>query len=85
MKKRINVTQRDIDAGSSRDPHHCPIAIAANRALRSTSVSVGSGAMFWGVYVGHEALLPLEARRFIRNLDDGGYAEPFSFEIEVPS
>ena len=82
----IQVTQNDIDKGRSWESQSCPIAQALLR-MGYTDVSVGTedcGFQKKNVY--YTALLPAEAKAFIREKelgDDDHDPQPFHFEIHA--
>ena len=79
MIYKIEVTQADIDEGSSGEPESCPIALAAQRTMnKPVSVyrkTMGTGRLRWP--------LPKAAIEFVDRYDAGAYVEPFSFEVEL--
>lgn len=85
MRLTIEVTQRDIDAGTPCKSGDCPIARAMSRAgLRRVAVNEDD------IYFDHGdgergfRLLPRAAEEFIMAFDHGRAVHPFEFEIEVP-
>ena len=89
MKKRIDVTQSDIDAGQRDSVDDCPIAIAASRCLGVTCAAFGKTIDFRdsrGFFDGY-AVTPQEVRDFISAFDSfgRGAVKPMSFDLEVPN
>lgn len=82
----ITVTQDDINLGEKGKCNSCPIALAAQRALHTDAVTVGSAAIFGKMTEQGEFEdiyeLPPEARDFIVTFDDPFREyemEPFTF------
>ncbi len=87
VQLHVNVTQGDINKGVPSSECLCPIALAANRAVRQA----GLGARL--VRVNRVKLmisraapksLPPEARRFIDEFDyyGGRWVKPFGFDFD---
>jgi hypothetical protein len=85
----ISVTQDDIDHGRQASCEQCPIARAIARAMPRWAPVVGSrevslrccglGDAIYDLY------LPPSARGFVRRFDEGKWAAPFTFTLEVPT
>ena len=78
------MTQADIDGGDRARPSSCPIALAMRRVF-GDHAEVGIN-HFWPYYdewpkEAVAGVLPKQARRFVREFDDGRSVEPFSFEV----
>ena len=90
QKILVAVSPEDIEAGKQwfsdvegmiNRSTVCPIALALTSVVTAPVNVSGNG----GCYIGNHVLtLPLEARKFIIGFDDEGYAQPFSFELELP-
>lgn len=85
----INVTAECIANGKPYRSQCCPIALAVKNIFPDARMSVGPGT----IYVSFPGLLimdvyfndrrfdvPLIARKFMREFDQGNPVEPFSFE-----
>lgn len=85
-KITVNVTQEDIDNGEPDDCSECPVALAIWRELP----------LFRGVRVNRDGIylvdmdnrvyerdFPHGVLNFIGLFDEGGYVEPFSFELDL--
>lgn len=83
---KIEVTQEDIDHGWRGSTCLCPISRAAARAFQCSvfvgldHLSVGHPAERPQDWTKHD--LPLAARAFIEDFDNGLPCEPFTFETE---
>lgn len=77
----VNVTQEDIDAGRRCAPCFCPIALAASRAT-GEPITVTARSLW--IYDERILSLPTNATDFMFRFDRGGYAVPFSFDIDWP-
>ena len=79
MAVTITVTQEDIDQGIRESYYSCPIARAAERALKwrvmvyTDTILVGDS--------GCDYKLPESAQEFISRFDTGKPVKPFSFEV----
>lgn len=73
----IKVTQEHIDKGERGSSCNCPIAMAIGE-LTLSPVSVG-GAVVCTRLVNYP--LPVSARLFICEFDNGGHVKPFEFEL----
>lgn len=83
MKKRVNVTQKDISEGLREDCFACPIAQAVRRVIGPCRwFAVGNLDVWFGAI---PVSLPVEAKKFINRFEGYQKVEPFSFEMEVPN
>ncbi|KKN16774.1 hypothetical protein LCGC14_0972360 [marine sediment metagenome] len=82
-KLEINITKEDIEGGIRRNHTTCPIAIATKRAFkRKRIVSVDRfNLRFTANRVKEVIVLPLKAKNFISNFDNGCKVKPFKFVI----
>lgn len=89
MSTTINVTAEHIAQGVQAECTRCPIALAIGEALPdATYVSVNLRAIELTdgpheVYL--QDPLPIRARAFIREFDNGWPVRPFSFELPYPA
>ena len=81
MKKKINVTKRDIQLGEKDNALDCPVALAVKRHLPSRCLQVGSETVTFDC---GSIFLPESAREFIHRFDTGKRVKPFSFTLEIP-
>ncbi len=88
MKKRICVTEKDIQKGEAACCNRCPVALALHRELGAeyfVGLLIGSG---WVAFVadrGEDSLrLPVSCGDFAFRFDCGLAVEPFEFELDVP-
>lgn len=87
-KKRIVVTQADIDLGERKSYCDCPVARAVKRAFRVRNgrpVSVRHEGIFVGDPTDPQmwfAITPRALDRFITRFDDGKAVAPFEMELE---
>jgi hypothetical protein len=81
VKLKIEVTYEDIDLGQPGDPHRCPIARAATRALGADAVVVVG---IISLPHGPPITLPKEAHEFYLEFDEYHPVAPFTFEVEAP-
>ena len=72
---KIVVSQLHIDAGSPVDTNKCPIALSLRDMGFIIHVSRNK------VSLTKEYELPLSARRFLVDFDDGKNVQPFSFHL----
>lgn len=83
IKYEVEVTQRDIDEGKTRDCTHCPVALAIARAMGLPEVHVAHD-FFVAASGGPEIKLPPEVSIFIRQFDLREPVSPFTFELTIP-
>ena len=80
---RICVTQEDIKRGKRHSATRCPIARAATAATR-TDCGVGMNTLY--IYQKNvetiDILLPVNARNFRHDFDNGLCVEPIEFEVD---
>ena len=81
MIKVIEVTQEDIDRGVRKESCQCPIALALQRCTGYLWAAGPLEACRIGV-ADSDVEFPRDAKRFIRNFDDGLPVQPFSFEYD---
>lgn len=83
---KIEVTQEDIDSGERRCEGGCPIAMAVSRAFGFCRVVVKTlNCCVWAENRTSLPLyfsLPMAARQFIQNFDNGEGVDPFTFDLE---
>ena len=81
MKKKITVTQGDIERGIPCRSGECPVSVAMQRAFKSyCKVGTDYALVFdRNKEVKHSA----QVRNFIRRFDAGKKVKPFSFEVEL--
>lgn len=92
LKLKVQVTQADIDDGEVAKCQRCPVALATQRALRSsflrTDLARDFRALTWGYRFyeyGPKHNWPLIVSGFIMQFDWNRFnARPFEFEIEIP-
>ena len=76
---KITVTQDDIDNGIRRSCRDCPIALALRRRFPSADIHVDG----YGIAIEDgRAFVPLLARRFADDFDNGRPVCPFELEID---
>lgn len=85
----ITVTQKHIDHGIPASGSGCAIALALLDAFPgATDTCVGDYAgVFYSGSVSDDdvwALLPADARVFVRDFDDGLDVQPFTFTLDIP-
>ena len=77
----VNVTQEDINNGTSGDYDRCPIALAIARELPGSDPSVSDEVHLLGEgYCGH-ACQPSEAEEFVISFDLGRPVSPLTFKL----
>jgi len=84
----IDVTEEDIKAGIPKDSSHCPIALAATRAIIETfnvtpiSVEV-EGSIIFALDAGEIYYVEDKVKfySFIESFDSGYIVEPFMLEV----
>ena len=83
MKKKIEVTAKDISNGICGHNSSCPIALAFKRTLEGAEVEVNYR---FDSIIGEWIPVPLPVRaiRFIKAFDHEKPVKPFSFYINVP-
>ena len=82
----IEVTQDDIDRGHPRRRDCCPIALAIDRVVDPSSLSIThKSARFMGSATYRDGVydLPMAAERFQLRQDTGWSVEPFQFRLDV--
>lgn len=83
MKESIEVivTREDIEKGVPESDELCPVALAVKRLFGFDWVYVGIGGCFIDIdnSEGKRFSLPIEARDFIRDFDNGKEVNPFIF------
>lgn len=79
MKKRVIVTQRDIDNGYQGIFAGCPVALASRRAFPGKSISVGPRII---IIDGFSFPMPDKALRFIADFYCGKHVSPFQFTLK---
>lgn len=75
----IQVTQKDIDAGSRLKSHCCPIARAGRRAFNGHLCLVDDDLRVVFDGAAHWYGMPDIARKFVACFDNDGDVEPFEF------
>lgn len=86
---KINVTQRDIEAGQRGNCNLCPGARAINRRLKRgllVDVFPGTVRFYDGKFGGPlcSRFLPPEMTIWIRRFDNLLKVQPISFELDIP-
>ena len=82
MKKKITVTQGDIETGIPNLPLDCPISLAMRkRGLEYCVIKVFAHRRFG--FGPDKIRLPVKAQSFIKRFDAGKKVKPFSFEVEL--
>jgi hypothetical protein len=90
VKKKIQVTQDDIDSGKRRVMEGCPIHLAIVRAApMGFTIGVGFNDVFFERNVdgdGSVSEMPPNARKWRDLFDERGRkaVKPFSFRLSVP-
>lgn len=91
MKLNINVTQKHIDASKRLSKCHCPIAFAVVEEAVNHGAMISARGVMAMASIDHEKgrlhfnnlnlefPLPLKARQFIRDRDEGNPVGPFNF------
>jgi len=83
MKKRINVTTKDIMTGDVKNRRLCPVALAVKRHCKdSFGIVVESTCIFFNPIRGF--YLPQIAVDFIEKFDSERPVSTFSFELGIP-
>jgi len=86
MRKRINITARDIALGQREGAsvgRNCPVARAAKRAFHTDKVWVSTHYLYAERVVGLMEL-PRSATRFMEDHSHGRPTAPFIFRVDVP-
>lgn len=93
MRIQVDITKADVKKGERGNYYACPVALALNRALRSTPANLGIvGATFVSYVVGgdlRKVSLPKQVVDFIDKIDqkkitkDSRGFEPFSFTLNL--
>lgn len=90
MRKKISVTQKDIDMGVQESCTNCPAAIACKREGLSDVrvfgdvVSYSNGKdYFHGEFKCNDAKVPRSLLRFIKRFDAGKPVRQFSFFLDI--
>lgn len=79
LKRRIIVTQADIDQGTPRSPDWCPVACALRRTYRDTECSMGVTMLtVKGRSFKHHNL---RLAKWVERFDSGEAVKPFSFYL----
>ena len=75
----INVLQRDIANGVSRNPERCPIALATNRRLKHSGVT----ACFEGIGTDDGTIYAVsrDVEQFMTDFDEGRPVQPSRFTL----
>jgi hypothetical protein len=85
--KIINVTREHINNGVRGSGKMCALALSIQEQTDMKEAWVGPFSGVWpslGAYTGGRGIpLPVEARKFICDFDDGKPVQPFSFELDV--
>lgn len=85
----VTVTREHIDQGEQRSCSNCPIALAFDAAIPDaldSSVTGGYASVWTDLRRVVTYELPIEAREFIQDFDEGSPVSPFTFEAEeLPS
>jgi hypothetical protein len=86
---KIQVTQKNIDAGTAGSCTRCPIALAitdvgpkVHPGFRYVTVGDDYVCVYCDGYRRYEYKLPLEAKMFIRDVDALKPVNPIEFELE---
>lgn len=77
MRINVEVTAEDIKRGIKVDCLNCPIALALDRCGQPDASVSDSDVEIDGRFI----RMPLDARRFVQDFDDGKPVEPFAFEL----
>ena len=82
MKRKVVVSQQNIDEGAPGQPDCCPIALAlADMGMRGRLVFPSHADCFDG-QSSFTFDMPVEASRFIDDFDNSNLVSPFIFEAE---
>jgi hypothetical protein len=78
----LEVTEADIERGSTESPWYCPIALALKRTLnKRIGISVSSELTIDHVYI----KTPARLSRFMVRFDSGKRVKPFKFTFRFPA
>ncbi len=91
MKRRINVTQDEIEHGVRLSCGNCPVALAIAKLVRDEiHVLVDSWSVTFfeptgnGYMITHKRQLPDSAMLWIIDYDSSMPVKPFSFTLDLP-
>ena len=83
---KINVTQEDIDSGTTRDSKKCPVRNAIKNGCGSHTCIVMEKFILLTIKgEWYSAVPPINALQFIQDFDNDKSVEPFEFEMVVRS
>jgi len=83
----IHVTQEHIDRGAAGDCYACPVALAIlDKVQPGLEIDVQPDQYsFYDDGYGEWKYFPIEVNKWIGRFDNDEKAEPFSFDLDIPS
>jgi hypothetical protein len=85
MKIIVSVNEKHIANGKAENAGSCPIALAIKELLPKKKSNLRVRACVVGFSrVIRKAILPVEAKEFIKAFDAGKKVKPFIFLLEIP-
>lgn len=82
MKRKVVVSQQNIDEGAPGQPGYCPIAKAlGDMGMMGRAVYASHADCFDGEK-SFSFIMPPEAQRFVEDFDNSKFVQPFSFEAK---
>lgn len=83
-RKLINVTQHFINVGRRQSAACCPIALAAQHALKDVSIRYYGGEKLYAEHVRRYKVNYRRCSDFVGEFDRGRAVKPFKFYAELP-